>query len=106
MTATSTAMSRLSRFSAGLNLGRLTKLQRNLFHAGYDCGLTDGITIGRRLAEQEMAAAWALATQRVRAARREPTHDDLVQRRTRPAPPLPTPQQCHASWDIPRQKTA
>jgi hypothetical protein len=62
------------------DLDELGRAQRD-FAAGYRLGYATGYDHGRHQAEQDMARAWRLAAQRVRATLAAPTFAELQRRR-------------------------
>ncbi len=69
----------------GLDLDKLTDVQRRVFDAayslGYAHGLDRGLDRGRRQAEDDMAAAWIPVSRFVRRMANVPTYAELQQRR-------------------------
>ncbi|HZI97084.1 MAG TPA: hypothetical protein VFD41_06115 [Actinomycetales bacterium] len=90
---------------AGVDLMRMTPLQRRLFDAAYSLGWLHGTERGRELADAEAAEHWRGVAAYVRGLGRPSsvTHAQLVERRNTPtgARPMPTRYECATSWIAP-----
>lgn len=85
----------------GLDLSRLTDLQRRIWEAGYFRGCVHGIDRGRQIAADDMAAVWAETARQVRAVANRPTFLELSQRRGEPANVARgLEQQCHLGFEV------
>lgn len=65
-------------------LSQMNPRGQRIATAYYESGVTAGIEMGRRLAEEEMAALWRQAHAVVQHAARQPTYADLCERRGEP----------------------
>lgn len=95
-------MSAITLPDSGLELGRLSESQLRLWGAGMFRGYVDGFRVGWEACEQDVAESWAPVTAFVRGlgSPSVKTHEQMVEAR-RPCSALPVPsyEECQASWD-------
>lgn len=69
---------------AGLDLDKLTDIQRRVFWCGYFLGWQHGTDRGRELADAEAAEQWRGVAEYVRQMAKQPTQAELCDRRNEP----------------------
>ena len=69
----------------GLDLDKLTPIQRRIFDASYALGFMHGLDRGREQADDEAAAHWSGVASYVKRTAGSPRYSELCERRGQPA---------------------